>query len=379
MAIWYSVCPMQVSIGSHTETWISRDNNDNEQRSYEVNVRLGKALDVTSLKETVVQNFAKEAKYHKSTREALFNSRELDKVDYCPICSFSVDNSQFRLNVYGGRYHQCSICSHCFLVARPSEATLKTFYATDSHYSSTYVDRKSLETRVKEVAAPKVEWVMEQFELIHGRKPASILDIGAGGGHFVYASRQMGLDAKGIETSERSREFCKQHFGFELEAVDFSQDWKRFSDVDIITFWGLIEHVPNPLSLLELAYKTLSGRDTLVVASAPHWDSFSTAVQSLFPNSIVRHLDPLGHLHIFTNSSLATAFELSGFAPVAAWYFGMDAYELFTQLAMSKNEKVTGFSGEWLSNLQSAIDKGRLSDSIVLAGRPSLPGESGKE
>jgi 2-polyprenyl-3-methyl-5-hydroxy-6-metoxy-1,4-benzoquinol methylase len=279
------------------------------------------------------------------------------------------------LNVYGGLYYQCSICSHCFLIARPSEAALKSFYTNDSHYSSTYVDKKSLETRVKEVAKPKAEWVVEQFELIYGRQPTSILDIGAGGGHFVYASKQLGLDAKGIETSSRSREFCSNNFGFELQAADFSQVWNRFLDLDIITFWGLIEHVPDPLGLLKLASKTLYGRESLVVASAPNWDSFSTAVQTFFSSSIVRHLDALGHLHIFTNSSLATAFELSGFAPVAAWYFGMDAYELFTQLAASANEKVTSFSGELLSNLQSAVDIGRLSDSIVLAGRPSSEGE----
>jgi len=378
MATWNSISPMQSSIGSHTETWISRDSNGNERETYQVNVRLGKPLDVTSVKESVIQNFPKEVEYHKSTREAIFSSDKLDKIEKCPICSSSINHSQFRLNVYGGLYYQCSICTHCFLIARPSEAALKAFYANDSHYSSTYMDKKSLETRVKEIANPKAEWVIEQFKLVYGRKPASILDIGAGGGHFVHASRLLGLDAKGIEVSKSSREFCRINFGFELEAVDFSQNWDRFSDVDIITFWGLIEHVPEPLGLLRLAYKTLCGRETMVVASAPHWDSFSTAVQGLFPNSVVRHLDPLGHLHIFTTSSLVTTFELCGFGPVAAWYFGMDAYELFSQLALSSNKKVTGFSGELLANLQSAIDKGRQSDSIVLAGRQLLSEKLGK-
>jgi len=141
---------------------------------------------------------------------------------------------------------------------------------------------------------------------------------------------------------------------------------------DIITLWDVIEHVPDPLVLLKSAHKALCGRETLVVASAPHWDSLSTAVQSLFSNSVVRHLDPMGHLHIFTDGSLATAFELSGFAPVAAWYFGMDAYELFTQLAMLTREKVTPVGGELISTLQGVIDRGRLSDSMVLAGRALL-------
>jgi len=93
----------------------------------------------------------------------------------------------------------------------------------------------------------------------------------------------------------------------------------------------------------------------------------------------VRHLDPIGHLHIFTNGSLATAFEISGFAPVAAWYFGMDVYELFTQLTMLAKEEVARIDGEVISALQSAIDRGQLSDSMVVAGRPLLSGELGKE
>ena len=371
MAIWHRICPMQVSPDcSHTETWVSQDSSDSEGRSYKVNVRLGKPVDILSLKETVIRNLAAEVEYHKATRMSLFNSGELEEVIACPVCGSATADSQLRLNIYGGRYHQCSACGHCFLIARPSPSALKDFYATDSHYSSTYVDKKSLETRVKQVAIPKAEWMIEQFKLVYGRKPVSVLDIGAGGGHFVYAARQLGLEAQGIEVSQASREFCRESFGFELETVDFSQDWGRFSDVDIITFWGFIEHVPDPLALLKSAYQALGGRETMVIASAPRWDSFGTAVQTLFSNSVVRHLDPLGHLHIFTDGSLATAFELSGFAPVAAWYFGMDAYELFTQLALLTDDKVTGVGGELISTLQGAIDRGRLSDSIVLAGKP---------
>ena len=109
-----------------------------------------------------------------------------------------------------------------------------------------------------------------------------------------------------------------------------------------------------------------------MIASAPHWDSLSTAVQTLFSNSVVRHLDPLGHMHIFTDGSLATAFELAGFVPVAAWYFGMDIYELFTQLAMLVDERIIRFGRELIPALQSTIDRGRMSDSIVLAGKPRI-------
>ena len=49
MVSWYGIRPMQSSIGSHSETWIYADSNGNERGTYEVNVRLGESLDVTSL------------------------------------------------------------------------------------------------------------------------------------------------------------------------------------------------------------------------------------------------------------------------------------------------------------------------------------------
>ncbi len=369
MPVWHRICPLEVSPeSSHTETWIARDSVGDPGRNYEVNVRLGKPIDILALKETVVENFAAQVEYHRKTRTALFSSAKLEKVAFCPVCNAPAGSAQFRVNIYGGRYCQCPACSHCFLTARPSQSALEAFYATNIQYAATYVDPKTLETRVKQVAAPKAEWMIEQFRLAYGRKPARVLDVGAGGGHFVYALRQMGIEAEGIETSQTSRKFCRQNFGFELAAVDFSGEWHKFSGVDVITFWGLIEHVPEPLSLFRAAYQALRGRETLLVSSAPNWNSFSTAVQTLFPDSVVRHLDPLGHLHIFTESSLATAFETSGFAPAAAWYCGMDIYELLTHLSL--DERGSRIGGEMIAALQRSVDTGRLSDTIVLAGKP---------
>ena len=125
------------------------------------------------------------------------------------------------------------------------------------------------------------------------------------------------------------------------------------------------------MSLLKAAYNALSGRNTLVVAEVPRWNCLSTAMQSLFPKAVVRHLDPLGHINCFTDSSLATAFLISGFAPAAAWYFGMDAYELITQLSyLLKDNRVINAFGNSIPSLQGAIDSAQLSDEVVLAGKP---------
>lgn len=369
---WNRTSPMETSAySSHKEIWTFKDSSNSLSQSYNVNVCLGKPVDILTLKLNMIDDFNSQVLYYRTTRTSLFKPGETEKVEKCPICGSPTRDNVFRLNIYGGLYHQCSICSHCFVIKRPTKTALKKFYSRDTHYASTYTDKRITETRIRQVAIPKAEWMIEQFELLYGRKPKSILDVGAGGGHFVYGCKQLGMEAQGIEVSEVSREFCRMNFGFDLEALDFTEDWEAFSDVDIITFWGIIEHVPEPMSLLNAAYKALSGRNTLAIAEVPRWNCLSTAIQSLFPTSVVRHLDPLGHINCFTDSSLSTAFVSSGFAPAAAWYFGMDAYELITQFSyFLKDNNVINLIGKYIPSLQSAIDQARLSDEIVLAGKP---------
>jgi len=373
MSTWFRTCPTKISTdGSHVEIWVSKDSPDDPGRSYEVNVCLGKPIDILSLKLNVVKDFGAEVSHHRLTRTSMFVSDKTEKVERCPICRSSTVNSRPHVAIYGGLYHQCSVCSHCFIINVPTPEALEEFYSKDVHFASTYADKRTTETRVRQVAMPKLEWVVERFKSLYEREPKSILDVGAGGGHFVYACKQRGMEAQGIELSEVSIDFCRKTFGFDLEKIDFMKEWKAFSDVDVITFWGVIDCVPRPTDLLDAAHKVLSKReDALVVAEVPRWDSLSTAIQSSFPNSVVRHLDPLNHINCFTDDSLATAFEASGFAPVAAWYFGMDAYELIMQLShLLGDRRPIDAARKHIPVIQNAIDQARLSDEIILAGKP---------
>ena len=369
---WLRVIPMKISpSGIYTETWISKNPATGDEKNYKVNVRLGKPIDILSLKLNMVEDFANKVSYHRRTRKRLFETRQMEEVQNCPICGLSAKQSVLRLEIHGGQYHQCPECSHCFVIKRPNDIERDNFYRNDTNYASTYTDKRITETRVRQVAMPKAQWMVEQFELVYGKPPKSVLDVGAGGGHFVHACRELGIDAQGLELSAASRAFCKTNFGFELEESDFLGKSANFTGFDIITFWGLIEHVSNPMDFLEKANQAISGTNALIIVSVPRWNCFGTVVQTAFPDSVVRHLDPLGHLHCFTDFSLATAFENSRFVPVAAWYFGMDAYELVTQLSFQMEQNSVIYTlGKHIPAFQQSIDDARLSDEIIMAGKP---------
>lgn len=330
-------------------------------------VKLGKPLDVLSLKKNMVESFDSEVGRIRSNRTAWYSSPDLEEVRICPICETSTRDSKLVFKVYGALYHQCSSCSHVFVLERPTRRSLDQFYSSDAVYASTYTDGLSLETRVRQVAIPKAKWMIEQFKDLYGRKPKSVLDIGAGMGHFVHACKSLGVEAYGVEPSRISRAYCPKEWNIKL----VKSDWEAFGKVDIITFWGVLEHVPDPVEFLLRAKQLLCGRDTLVIAEVPRWRSLSTFVQRQGPNSIIRHLDPLGHIQFFTDKSLKRAFEDRGLMPVAMWYFGMDVYELVMQLAYYlRKPRIIQVLGRFISVLQSVVDRVRLSDEIVLAAQP---------
>jgi len=369
MKNWSRITPFETQCNQE-ETWLYKDGKI--EKRFDVQVELGKPIDILSLKLSMLEDFRKNTAKIRDSRIAIYKKTDMQYVENCPVCENNTQSSCEVLQVYGAKYFRCENCSHYFVIERPSKKALEEFYAKDNQYQNTYADSKTTETRIKEVAVPKVKWLLRQFERVYGRKPKSVLDVGAGSGHFVQACKVSGIEADGIELSDKGRLFCKENFGIELLDKDFAKGWESFTDYEVITFWGVIEHVSHPMEMLTSAAKALSKKDGLIVVEVPRWSCFSTTVQSAFSGSIVRHLEPLGHINCFSDSSLATAFLMSGFDITAAWYFGMDAYELITQTSNLLNDNsVLEKMGENIPAFQKTLDLARLSDEVVFSGKPS--------
>lgn len=377
MAVWRRTVPLAVTEGSQVlEHWTLED--DSEQQPFPVRTTYGKPIDILSLKLDVLEDFRAQVEHVKKTRTALFSSPDMETVANCPVCGTPSDKSRFCVEVYNARYHCCPSCSHRFVLNRPGQKALDHFYSEDVPIASTYTDKRTSETRVNQVALPKAEWAVAEFERLYSAKPKRILDVGAGGGHFVHACHLLGFNADGIELSESSRDYCKRHFEFELRAEDFLREDILLPEYDLITFWGVIEHVAEPVLFLQAAGKYLSRQTGMIIAEVPRWECLATAIQSEWNDSLVRHLNPMGHIHIFTDNSLLTAFTNASLAPVAAWYFGMDAYELATQLSYHlEDASVVEKLKTLIPAVQASLDRARFSDEVVLAGVPWQWGANG--
>lgn len=332
----------------------------------ELDATIGKPLDVLALKATSLAEIREYAEHLARTAAALYGGERRELAE-CPCCGEDAAGAATALEVHGVPYGECPRCGHLFVVSQPAAAALESHFAEAEALSEVYTDPETVEVRMAQVVAPKLEWSLDVFRRLRGRSPRSAVDVGAGGGHVVAGLRRAGLAAEGFELSEPSRRFARDAFDVELRAEDFAA---ADVEAELVTMWGLLEYVPDPRRLLEAARRAV-GAEGLVVVEVPRARCLGTAVQRRWPDTVARHLDPTSHVNTFTDESLAIALLRSGLRPVAAWYFGMDAYELAVQLGLQLGEEAFPALAEALLPLQAGLDRDRYCDDLVVAAVPA--------
>ena len=372
MKTWTRTAPLSSAPQSqHREVWEYVDGGTTAA-SFEVDVKVGKPLDVLGLKGTSLEDISAYASFLKTASDSLYGrSHSTSHVGECPCCGADSSRASDAVKVIGVLYRRCWQCSHVFVGSQPTTETLAQYFTESEEHSMVYTDRDSVELRLGQVIEPKLDWVAETYYERCGRPLRSVLDVGAGGGHFVEACRRAGLEAEGYEISEASMRFAKDVFGIDLRNTDFLDAESPSAQFDVITFWGLLEYTPHPRDFIRVARRMLDPDCGMLVVEVPRFDCLSTAIQSNSSSVVARHLDPTSHVNLFSDASLATALRSSGFKPVAAWYFGMDAYELLVQLAIQlAHPEMMARLAPLIPGLQACLDSAELCDDIIVAAVP---------
>jgi len=344
------------------ETWTSPDG-----AAFPVDVTVSKALDVLALKDTSLAAVIEYARFLQSTANELYTDRE-PALTSCPCCASPSSYAVEALQVFGIAYVRCPTCGHGYVRDQPSRAALNALFQGSEEHSGVYIDPATTEVRLAQVVRPKVQWVLAAYESALAGSPSTMIDVGAGGGHMVRGFQEAGLSAAGYELSSASRAFAAEHLRIDLLDADFLTS--SGDPVDLVTMWGLLEYTADPAPFIAVARERL-GSGGMLVVEVPRFDSLGTAVQGIPGAVVARHLDPTSHLNCFSDESLATVLLAGGFRPVAAWYFGMDAYELLVQLALRIDDEGTlAALARPILDLQQTLDGALLCDDIVVAAVP---------
>jgi 2-polyprenyl-3-methyl-5-hydroxy-6-metoxy-1,4-benzoquinol methylase len=134
----------------------------------------------------------------------------------------------------------------------------------------------------------------------------TLLDVGCADGRFVYtAARERGIDARGIDFSERLIRLGNERYsGDRLRHLTIEQYLaRREPPVDAVTLFEVIEHVEEPLAFLRSSLRAARPGGTVVI---------STPNRHGFPHPPKGYDEPPHHLTRWSVRALANLATAAG-------------------------------------------------------------------
>lgn len=242
-----------------------------------------------------------------------------------------------------------SACSNCGLVfdnPRPSRSAIADFYSADQKYDGWLANLEGRE----------VMWRRRLQKMRRHRSPGNLLDVGSGIGQLLSLAKREYTEVFGTEVSESAVKIAQSRYGTNLYKGDLCGLNLPASAFDNVTIFHVLEHVHEPLRLIEEANRLLRSGGTLFIAVPNDIDSIKHRLH-------ITNLKPIelkgsGEIHLshFTCASLSRLIERSGFATLQvgldpqwaeATYYWLPIYvSLSSWYALSKSNL---YSTIWLA------------------------------
>jgi 2-polyprenyl-3-methyl-5-hydroxy-6-metoxy-1,4-benzoquinol methylase len=222
----------------------------------------------------------------------------------CPLCQ----NNDTEIVSHRDRRRKpldtalCQSCGTVYNTPIPTDAELTQFYTKD--YRKDY----------KSVAEPKKKHTLRAFtraqsfmdhneELLRSVK--SCLDVGAGGGEFVYLASQKGWDVKGIEPNEGYANSARKFYDVDIFCGMMSEIDYPEKSFDLIRLNHVLEHINTPVEFLNRLRSWLKD-DGFLYVEVPNIQSYA----ALKTKGKIFHF---GHIFNFSPWTLESCGKLAGY------------------------------------------------------------------
>ena len=226
----------------------------------------------------------------------------VDNVD-CSICGCSKYDQVYLKK--GFLYVECVDCNHVFVRNRLKEDALLDMY------SSSEIDK--LDRKINQSDQRLSYWGKVYRKYIDYLKSLNIsnknlLDVGTGTAEFlIQCKNETDFNIHGLDFSEDTLEFNTSLVGEDnyyyrqkIEDIDFD---RKFG---VISLWGVLEHVTDPVAVFKKCYDVLED-DGVLIALIPNIKSH--AIKILGVNTPT--LNPRAHINFFTDKSIEVLCQKS--------------------------------------------------------------------
>ena len=270
-------------------------------------------------------------------------------LESCVVCG----GEQFDIPVHGDALFSCRSCGLVFRPGRDGAGLDHAFYE-EQHFVSIEPDWIDGRRRV---------FAHEIRRLASFRQTGRLLDVGAGHGFFLSACQDDGWQATGIEISRQAAAYARDNFALEIIETPIETAPLPEDAFDVVTFWNVLDQVPDPRAAVLAAVRALRPGGLLIVRSPNA--SFHLRIRQL-ARSLAGVMPPARKLNRLT------VFHLYSFAPAVLQRLltdaGMQSAEI-TAAPLSWTKRAgdqTGFARKLLSQ---SIYGGAVALQVMSGGR----------
>jgi SAM-dependent methyltransferase len=247
----------------------------------------------------------------------------------CPCCgSGSWTNAgQVKDWSISGEWFDLKECPDCHLkmtFPQPGEMELGRYYASDTYIShsdtkSGFINRLYHAAR-KYMLKKKLRWVRQASTLEKG----SLLDVGAGTGHFAHFMKESGWQVTALEPDSTARKVALDKLGLVVRPLEdlASQPIQSF---DVITLWHVLEHVRDLDGYMSCFHSLLKSGGVLIIAVPNHMSKDAKKYGAKWAAyDVPRHLwhfSPLAMEKLMTKHKFSLTEKMA--MPLDAFYVSM--------------------------------------------------------
>jgi SAM-dependent methyltransferase len=208
--------------------------------------------------------------------------------EVCPLCSSNDIKLKLRCidHFTSGREFPvfgCRSCGFSFTQDYPEEDEITKYYESDDYISHNDA-AKGFSNKLYRIARRiMLRRKRDLVTRVTGIRNGTILDIGSGTGYFAATMKEAGWQVKGIEVSEKAREFSKSKFGLEIISPGQISSMQS-AGFDCITLWHVLEHFHDPFKYISEIGRMMKPGSFCLVAlpnsnsyDAKHYDKFWAA------------------------------------------------------------------------------------------------------
>jgi len=152
-----------------------------------------------------------------------------------------------------------------------------------------------------------------------------LLDVGFGNGGFLKIASEMGWNAEGIDFDPKAVEVARAR-GLNVSRASAAELSATSQQYDVITLSHVIEHVHNPIALLQDLYRMLRPGGRLWLDTP---NLYSCGAKRFGRNW--RDLDPPRHLVLFNPCSLRESLTKAGFKHIKQHWHGMALFSIYAE------------------------------------------------